>query len=88
MTLTEKYEAFWNDIILKLEELIDQKGVESEYSNSRVLKLENKDLMYNLGDSNYVTEISKTALVNENGYTYGHCAIEIEQLCEIIDSFE
>jgi len=88
MTLTEKYEAFWNDIILKLEELIDQKGVESEHSNSRVLKLENEELMYNLGDSHYVTEISKTALVSESGYTYGHCAIDIEQLCEIIDSFE
>lgn len=88
MTLKTKYEILWNDIILKLEQLIDQQGVQSEYSTSRVLKIENEELMYNLGDSHYVTEISKTSLVSKNGYEYGHCEIDIEQLCEIIDSFE
>jgi len=86
--LTELFKDLESEIQKKLSQLIETHGVESKFSSEMVLKIEDGDLMYNIvGNSVYTLEVSQYALIGNDGNTYSHQGIEIEKLCEILDSF-
>lgn len=65
---------------------IQRQGEESKHSSTRVIKITNDDLMFNLSGGRYLTEISENNLIDNSGYTYDYNAITLEQLAEIADS--
>lgn len=65
---------------------IQRQGEQSEHSTTRVIKIANKDLMFNLSGGRYLTEISENDLIDNCGYTYNYNAITLEELAEIADT--
>jgi len=87
--LTEKLEELNNIIFLRIQELIEAKGVDSEHSSEFVLKITDEEFMRNIDGthySGYVTEISAEYLISNNGNKYSFDAIPLEDLCLAVDS--
>ncbi len=85
-TKTQKYQELEKEVAVKIEKLIKKKGVESEHITDLVLKIQD-DQMFNLEGGRYLTEITSKILIDNNGYSYNHSCLTLEQLCEIADSF-
>jgi len=83
--LTNKLIAIVIEAIAELQNLIDIHGVESKYSNTKVLKIEADDFMFNLDGGRYLTEISKGTLIDNQGYVCGHDVLPITDLISLID---
>ncbi len=82
-----KYKALVEEVADKIYDLIEKKGKESKHRNEKVLHIKSDDLQFNLDGRRYLVEISKNELIDNQGYSYNHSVLTLEQLCEIIDSF-
>lgn len=83
----DKYKKLEQEISAKIEALIEKKGVESEFSNTQVLKIKDEQ-QYNLeGCNTYAVELAVGSFIAHNGYPYSHSVLSLEKLCEIVDSF-
>ena len=71
----------------KIAELIRKKGVEGKHrgASEKVLKVKG-DQQFNLDGDRYLTEITNTELLDNEGYAYNHSCLTLEQLCEVVDS--
>lgn len=83
----DKYKKLEQEISAQIEALIEKKGVESEFSNTQVLKLKDAQ-QYNLeGCNTYAVELAVGSFIGHNGHAYHHSVLSLEKLCEIVDSF-
>jgi len=86
-TLDDKLEELNNEIIQRIGTLLEDKGVPSEtQSQTKVLKVEDEDVMFNLESLRYLVEINETKLIDSSGYEYNLDVLSVEQLCEVVDS--
>ncbi len=75
------------EVATNIEKLLETKGVPSRFTNSRlVLVIHDENMMFNLDSRRHLVEISEDELVDNEGYTYEHSVLELEDLCTAIDS--
>jgi len=85
--LGAKYETFNREVKDAIETLLETKGVQSRFTNSRlVLVIHNEDAMFNLGSSGWLVEISEDGLFDNSGYEYNFDCLKLEDFCIAIDS--
>jgi len=85
--LEAKLETFNQEVKDTIEKLLETKGVQSRFTNSRlVLVIHNKDAMFNLGSNGWLVEISEDGLFDNSGYEYNFDCLKLEDLCIAIDS--
>lgn len=83
----DKYNKLEQEISKKIDALIKRKGVESEFTNTKVLKIKDEQ-QYNLeGCNSYAVELAVGTFIGHNGHAYHHSVLSLEKLCEIVDSF-
>lgn len=83
----DKYKKFEQELSAQIEALIKKKGVESEFTNAKILKLKDEH-QYNLdGCNTYAVELEAGTFIGHNGHAYHHSVLSLEKLCEIVDSF-
>ncbi len=87
MTFQKRLEQLINDAENTIKTLIQTEGVKSEFSYGLVLKIEDENLMFNLGSSRYLIEISEKELIDNSGYTYSYGVLQPEQFMELVDYF-
>jgi len=88
--LKEKLEALQQELLDKINSLIEFKGSISEHGSDKVLKIRENNLQFNIDNTNghYVEEIATDKLISQHGYEFGFECIPLENLCEIIDAFK
>jgi len=84
-TLMQKHKQLEISVQMRLRAKILSKGVGSEHRSEKVLKVKD-DQMFNLEGGRFLTEITPTELIDNEGYSYDHSSLELEQLCEAIDN--
>ncbi len=86
MTLLAEYVKLESKVKERLAKLIQKRGVESKFSNTKVLKIKEGE-QFNLADrGHYAVEISIEKIIDNSGYEYYFSVLTLEQLCEIIDN--
>jgi hypothetical protein len=85
-TLTEKYEALKLAVRLRITCKILDKGEESRHRSDTVLKIRKDEYQFNLEGNRYLTEITPTELIDNEGYAYNHSTLPIEKICEAVDN--
>ena len=86
-TYQDKYNKLEQEISKKIEALIKRKGVESQFSSKKVLKLNDENQYNMIGCNTYAVEITGSYIIGENGHQYYYSALSLERICEIVDSF-
>ena len=86
-TFEQKHQELYNDVIKTIRKIIDTSNVHSEFSNKKVIKIDRDDFQFNLGISNYLKEISKYELIDNEGYEYSFDEIGFINLCKILDYY-
>ena len=84
--LTEKLETLNQEIVQRIIELIEAKGVTSKHRNDKVLAIQDEEQMYNIERGRWLTEITPSELIDNCGYSCGHDSVSLEELCLAIDS--
>jgi len=84
--LTEKLEELNQAIVQRIIDLIATKGLKSEHTGDFVLIIQDEEQMHNIEGGRWLIEITPTGLIDNEGYSYGHDSISIENLCLAIDS--
>lgn len=84
-SLKDKYKGLETAVRIRIASKIKSKGTESEHRSERVLKVKD-DQQFNIEGGRYLTEITATELIDNDGYAYNHSAIELEKLCEAVDN--
>ena len=86
-TLRGKYTKLEDEVVEKITELLEKKGVNSaSQSDTSVLKVINEEMMWNLEGGRYLVELSETSLIDNRGYTYALDILNLERVCEVVDS--
>jgi hypothetical protein len=85
--LGKKLEKLNQKVKDTIETLLETKGVPSKFTNSRlVLRVNDDSVMFNLGSGNWLVEISKDGLFDNEGHEYNFDCLKLEDLCTAIDS--
>lgn len=86
-SLQEKLQSLNREISLRIHDLIDEKGTESEHVIGPTLKIPER-FQYNTEDGRggFFIEINANILIDNNGHHYAHDHLTTMQLCEIVDS--
>lgn len=85
--LGAKLEKLGKEVMTTISDLLGKKGVNSRFDSTLlVLVIHNEDAMFNLGSRNYIVEISKDKLIDNNGYLHDFSSISLEDLCITVDS--
>ena len=82
-----KHNILEQEVANKIDKLIQKKGVKSKHrgESEKVLKVKG-DQQFNLDGGRYLTEITKTELIDNSGYSYQHSCLTLDELCEVVDS--
>ena len=87
--LTSKLEGFNQEVIKRIEKLLETKGIESHHSSSKkVICVASEDTMFNLEGGRWLIELNEEELIDNKGYTYSHDVLSLEELCIVIDEIE
>lgn len=87
--LRDKHVELEEEVVAKIGELLETQGVNSaEHGNKRVLRISDEEVMWNLEGGRYLVEINEVELIDNKGYTYALDVLNLERLCEVVDSFE
>ena len=87
--LRVKYADLENGVVEAIGEILEKQGVNSaQHSNKKVLRITDEEVMWNLEGGRWLVEINETELIDNNGYTYALDVLNLERLCEVVDSFE
>lgn len=84
--LTKKLETLNQEIVQQIIELIEMKGVKSKHTSDIVLSIQDEEKMYNLDGGRYLVELNSKVLIDNQGYQYNLEVLEIDKLCEVVDS--
>jgi flagellar motor protein MotB len=85
--LGAKLETFNQKVKDTIETLLETKGVQSRFTNSRlVIMIHDDEAMFNLGSNGWLVEISEDGLFDNSGYEYSFDSLKLEDLCIAIDS--
>jgi len=85
----DKYSEFEQQVVAKIGELLQQKGVNcTTQSQTEVLRILDEEMMWNLDGCRYLVELNETTAFDNQGYEYALSCINLEKLCEIVDSIE
>jgi len=68
-----------------LSQLIEKHGQQSEFSNTKALKITDSKFNYNLDGGRWLYEITNRVLIDNEGHQYFHNVLSNEQLFELID---
>ena len=86
-TLRDKYTEFEQQVVAKIGELLEKVGVNStSQSQTSVLRILDEEMMWNLEGVRYLVELNETTLIDNRGYTYSLDTLNLERLCEAVDS--
>jgi hypothetical protein len=85
MSYLDKLQGLRNDLDKTILSLIQDKGVKSDHSNLRVLKVDADD-MINLEGGRWLTEITMLTIIDNEGYEYNLDVITFEELARIVDN--
>ena len=86
-SLIEELDTITDKVHHTIQNLINEKGVDSEHRSEKCLKIDKDDFMFNLIGGRWLTEISNDSLIDNEGYDYDYNALEIEKLAEIADYY-
>ena len=81
-----KHNTLQREAAAKIAKLIKKRGKESKHRNEQVLKIKD-DQQFNLDGGSYLIEMTPTELIDNYGHSYSYDCLNLEQLCEIADSF-
>lgn len=84
--LTKKLETLNQEIVQQIIELIEMKGVKSKHSSDMVLSIQDEEQMHNIEGGRYLVELNSKVLIDNEGYRYNLEVLEIDKLCEVVDS--
>jgi hypothetical protein len=85
-TFQEQLENLLEEAKHALYNAIDEKGLTSDFSSSKCLKIQDDDLMFNIEGGRYVIEVNENMeLVDNSGYVYSLYCLTQEQQLQIID---
>ena len=85
--LGAKLDVFNQAIKTAVRSLLEAKGVQSRFINSRlVLVIHSDDAMFNLGSNGWLVEISQDGLFDNDGHEYSFDSLNLEDLCIAVDS--
>lgn len=87
MSFFERLESLGSEIVERIKRLVADNGVESDYANIEVLKIDNDNLNFNLEGGRYLVEVSKNELIDNHGYRYDFFVLDLELLAQIADYF-
>lgn len=65
--------------------LIQKKGVKSDHTSSKCLKVTEDAFNYNLDGGRWLTEISEDCLTDNNGYQYDYSVLETSEFMMLVD---
>lgn len=65
--------------------LIQTKGVKSDHTSSKCLKVTDDEFNYNLDGSRYLTEISDEYLTDNHGHQYNYHVLETPEFMMLVD---
>lgn len=82
---TQRLDELIEEGLLEVFKLIKKNGVESEHSNTKVLKIVDSEFNFNLSDSRWLSEISEDHLIDNEGYAYSHFSLSTEDLLSLVD---
>jgi hypothetical protein len=86
-TLRDKYTEFEQQVVAKIGELLQKVGVNcTTQSGVEVLRVLDEEVMWNLEGGRYLVELNETSLFDNKGYTYALDTLNLERLCEVVDS--
>ncbi len=86
-TLEQQLRELEGKISKKISSLISKRGVQSRFSTTKVLKIENEDLQLKVDrDGSFIVEITQDELIDQAGYRYTFEWVTLEHLCKIVDS--
>jgi hypothetical protein len=83
--LLDKYNGLEIAVKIRIRAKIISKGNISKFRTEKVLKIKDGQ-QFNLDGGRYLTEISSTELIDNNGYSYDYSVLPIEKLCEAVDN--
>jgi hypothetical protein len=84
-SLTDKLQDLKVHIKVRLASKLKSKGEKSQHCSDTVLKVKCAQ-MFNIEGGRWLSEISHEKLIDNEGYSYIHDVLPIEQLCEAIDN--
>ena len=80
-----KYLDLEKEIVSKIGDLIETKGEKSKHRSQLVLRVKG-DQQFNLEGGRFLTELTETELIDNQGYSYQHSSLDLDNLCEVMDS--
>lgn len=84
--LTDKLDKFKVELEQQIQLILEKRGVKSQFSTDRVLRVENEAQMLHLEGGRYLVEILENKLIDNCGYRYSFDTIQLEELCSVLDS--
>ena len=86
MSYTEKFNSLLDEARKSIISFVNNKGVESDHQSTKVIKIEDENLQFNLDGDRYLSEISSCELIDNHGYTYAFGVLEKSQFFELADN--
>lgn len=86
--LTDNLDKFRIELAQQIQFILEKRGVESQFSTDRVIRVEDEAQMFNFEGGRYLVEISENELIDNCGYRYSLDAIQLEELCSVLDSIK
>lgn len=84
--LTKKLETLNQEMVQQIIELIRIKGVKSKHTSDIVLSIQDEEQMHNLEGGRWLVELNSEVLIDNRGYQYNLEVLDIDKLCEVVDS--
>ena len=85
-TLEDDFFQLYSSAESMIELMIERIGQESSYFSEKVLKTEEDEFMFNVGQKgSYIVEIKNGALICKDGYTYHFSSIDPEKFFKLVD---
>lgn len=84
--LVDKLKDLRSSISNRISDLIETHGVPSVHNTENVLVIKDDEFCFNLDGGHWLVEISEDKLIDNEGYTYSHDVLDIEDLCSALDN--
>ena len=85
MKFTDLLNILYSDAVEALEQLVEKHGKESEYSSTMCLQINDRNLNFVLDDARFLSEISASELIDDQGYTYHFTVLDYDQFFKVVD---
>ena len=85
MSFTEQLNNLFETVSLSIINRVRTIGKESQFSDNKVIEIQDEEFQFNLGGSAYLVEVSERFLINNEGMEHHYSLLEYEELFALAD---